>query len=124
MKNACFLAGMCYEMFSTEKYFIIFGFLGDAKMATINIFLLKFILSVRLKEKSNYIELFIWLKKALVRRGKKREHNRKIQLRTKQKQTTKQTKDRKSNKIVLSTRSSLKKEAKLESVRIERIVST
>ena len=98
MKNARFLAGMCHEMFSTEKYFIIFGFLGDAKMATINIFLLKFILSVRLKEKSNYIELFIWLKKALVRRGKKREHNRKIQHRTKQKQTTKQTKDRKSNK--------------------------
>ena len=61
-------------------------------------FLLKFILSVRLKEKSNYIELFISLKKALVRKGKKREHNRKIQRRTKQKQTTKQTKDRKSNK--------------------------
>ena len=72
-------------------------------------FLLKFILSVRLKEKSNYTELFISLKKALVRKGKKKE-NTTEKFNTEQNKNKQQNKPRrgKVTKIVLSTRSSLK----------------
>ena len=82
---------MCYEMFSTEKYFIIFGFLGDAKMATINIFFIKvYTVSKAERKVELHWTLYFGLKK--LSSGEEKKEN------TTEKFNTEQNKNKQQNK--------------------------